>query len=107
MRNHVLVTILIVKSLVETSRSKCDIRYVTTNHVYICLAYVKCCGDNVPVMVMNYIWRSVWNNHRLHTPFNMNSLGLSLILKMGCICTRETIQINSRKYYVLEHLGEG
>ncbi|XP_069703988.1 serine/threonine-protein kinase 16 [Periplaneta americana] len=37
----------------------------------------------------------------------MNSLGLSIILKMGCICSRETIQINSRKYYVREHLGEG
>ncbi|PNF39061.1 Serine/threonine-protein kinase 16 [Cryptotermes secundus] len=37
----------------------------------------------------------------------MNSLGLSIILKMGCICSRETILINSRKYYVLEHLGEG
>lgn len=37
----------------------------------------------------------------------MNSLGLSIILKMGCICSRETVQINSRKYYVREHLGEG
>jgi len=37
----------------------------------------------------------------------MNSLGLSLILKMGCICSREAIQINSRKYYVRERLGEG
>jgi hypothetical protein len=52
--------ILNVKSLVETSRSTCDIRDVITNHLYICLAYVKCCGDNVPVIVMNYIWRSVY-----------------------------------------------
>lgn len=37
----------------------------------------------------------------------MNSLGLSLILKMGCICTKETITVNSRKYTVREHLGEG
>lgn len=55
-----LVTILIVKSLVETSRSTCDIRDFITNHVYICLAYMKCCGDNVPVIVMNCIWRSVY-----------------------------------------------
>ncbi|XP_012289091.1 serine/threonine-protein kinase 16 [Orussus abietinus] len=37
----------------------------------------------------------------------MNSLGLSLILKMGCICTKETIIVNNRKYTVREHLGEG
>lgn len=37
----------------------------------------------------------------------MNSLGLSLILKMGCICAKETITVNSRKYTVREHLGEG
>jgi hypothetical protein len=36
------------------------IRDVITNYVYICLTYVKCCGDNVPVIVMNYIWRSVY-----------------------------------------------
>lgn len=37
----------------------------------------------------------------------MNSIGLSLILKMGCICTRETIVINNKKYYVIENLGVG
>lgn len=37
----------------------------------------------------------------------MNSLGLSLILKMGCLCSKETITINARKYRVLEPLGEG
>lgn len=37
----------------------------------------------------------------------MNALGLSLILKMGCFCTKEVITINSQKYYVLEQLGEG
>lgn len=26
---------------------------------------------------------------------------------MGCICSRETLMINSRKYYIVEHLGEG
>ena len=37
----------------------------------------------------------------------MNSLGLSLIFKMGCLCSKETILINNKKYTVLEHLGEG
>lgn len=37
----------------------------------------------------------------------MNSLGLSLILKMGCFCTKETITINTKKYTVREHLGQG
>ncbi|XP_029670848.1 serine/threonine-protein kinase 16 isoform X1 [Formica exsecta] len=37
----------------------------------------------------------------------MNSLGLNLILRMGCICAKETITVNSRKYRVREHLGEG
>ncbi|XP_076242348.1 serine/threonine-protein kinase 16 [Calliopsis andreniformis] len=37
----------------------------------------------------------------------MNSLGLSLILKMGCICSKETVTVNSRNYIVREHLGEG
>lgn len=55
-----VVTILIVKLLVETSRRTCDIRDVIINHLYICLAYVKCCDDNVPVMVLNCIWRSVY-----------------------------------------------
>ncbi|XP_075216044.1 serine/threonine-protein kinase 16 isoform X2 [Lycorma delicatula] len=37
----------------------------------------------------------------------MNALGLSLILKMGCLCTKDVITVNSKKYYVLEQLGEG
>ncbi|EZA48611.1 Serine/threonine-protein kinase [Ooceraea biroi] len=37
----------------------------------------------------------------------MNSLGLSLILRMGCICAKETVTVNSRRYRVREHLGEG
>lgn len=37
----------------------------------------------------------------------MNSLGLNLILRLGCICAKETITVNSRKYRVREHLGEG
>ncbi|KAJ8983709.1 hypothetical protein NQ317_009144 [Molorchus minor] len=37
----------------------------------------------------------------------MNTLGLSMILKMGCLCTRESININGSKYIVKERLGEG
>lgn len=37
----------------------------------------------------------------------MNSLGLNIILRMGCLCAKETITVNSRKYRVREHLGEG
>lgn len=37
----------------------------------------------------------------------MNSLGLSLIMKMGCLCSKKIISINSSKYRVLEHLGDG
>ncbi|KAL7297877.1 hypothetical protein TKK_0008900 [Trichogramma kaykai] len=37
----------------------------------------------------------------------MNSLGLSLIFKMGCLCSKETITVNGKKYIILEHLGEG
>ncbi|XP_066593652.1 serine/threonine-protein kinase 16 [Prorops nasuta] len=37
----------------------------------------------------------------------MNSLGLSLIFKMGCICAKETITVNNKKYIIREHLGEG
>ncbi|XP_060533480.1 serine/threonine-protein kinase 16 [Cylas formicarius] len=37
----------------------------------------------------------------------MNTLGLSMLLKMGCICTRETVDINGVKYVIKERLGEG
>lgn len=37
----------------------------------------------------------------------MNALGLSLILKMGCFCTKQTVNINGTKYVVKERLGEG
>ncbi|RZB38951.1 serine/threonine-protein kinase 16 [Asbolus verrucosus] len=37
----------------------------------------------------------------------MNALGLSMIVKMGCICTRESLNINGVKYVVKERLGEG
>lgn len=37
----------------------------------------------------------------------MNSLGLTLLFRMGCICAKETIIINNRKYHVRNRLGEG
>lgn len=37
----------------------------------------------------------------------MNSIGLSMIVKMGCICSKETIIINHTKYTVLERIAEG
>ncbi|XP_008543942.1 serine/threonine-protein kinase 16 [Microplitis mediator] len=37
----------------------------------------------------------------------MNSLGLNLILKMGCLCSKETITVNDKKYNILEHLADG
>lgn len=37
----------------------------------------------------------------------MNSLGLNLILRMGCLCTREKVQINGKTYSVISRLGEG
>lgn len=37
----------------------------------------------------------------------MNTLGLSLILKMGCLCSKETVHVNGTKYVVKERLGEG
>uniref|UniRef100_A0A1B6CHR9 non-specific serine/threonine protein kinase n=1 Tax=Clastoptera arizonana TaxID=38151 RepID=A0A1B6CHR9_9HEMI len=37
----------------------------------------------------------------------MNALGLSIIMRMGCFCTKEVVTINNQKYYVCETLGEG
>lgn len=37
----------------------------------------------------------------------MNSLGLSMILKMGCLCSKETVTVNSKKYYLRDQIGEG
>lgn len=37
----------------------------------------------------------------------MNSLGLNIIFKMGCLCSREVVHINNCKYKVLDRLGEG
>uniref|UniRef100_A0A0V0G903 non-specific serine/threonine protein kinase n=1 Tax=Triatoma dimidiata TaxID=72491 RepID=A0A0V0G903_TRIDM len=37
----------------------------------------------------------------------MNTMGLSMIFKMGCLCARDDITINNCKYYILEELGQG
>ncbi|KAK7071980.1 Serine/threonine-protein kinase 16 [Halocaridina rubra] len=38
----------------------------------------------------------------------MNTAGLAILVRMGnCICARETVKINDRRYYVRESLGEG
>lgn len=37
----------------------------------------------------------------------MNALGLSLIMKMGCFCSREVLYINNVRYIIKEKLGEG
>ncbi|KAF6198491.1 hypothetical protein GE061_008239 [Apolygus lucorum] len=37
----------------------------------------------------------------------MNTLGLSMLFKMGCLCSKDDININNCKYYVLEELGQG
>ncbi|XP_048237232.1 serine/threonine-protein kinase 16-like isoform X39 [Haliotis rufescens] len=37
----------------------------------------------------------------------MNTLGLSLMLKMGCICGKESINIDNRNFYIRSRLGEG
>uniref|UniRef100_T1J907 non-specific serine/threonine protein kinase n=1 Tax=Strigamia maritima TaxID=126957 RepID=T1J907_STRMM len=37
----------------------------------------------------------------------MNSLGLSLLFRMGCVCARETVDINGRKYRIRSRIAEG
>lgn len=43
----------------------------------------------------------------------MNSLGLNLILRMGCLCSRESVIINGKwkvangKYKVIEQIAQG
>ncbi|XP_069111338.1 serine/threonine-protein kinase 16-like [Argopecten irradians] len=37
----------------------------------------------------------------------MNSIGLTYLLKMGCVCGRETLRINDRRFIVRSRLGEG
>lgn len=37
----------------------------------------------------------------------MNTLGLSMIFKMGCLCSKDDLFINNAKYYVLEELAQG
>lgn len=54
-------------------------------------------------MLHMLFWKDVTVN-KLPT---MNTLGLSLILKMGCFCTKQTVNINGIKFIVKERLGEG
>ncbi|XP_036355973.1 serine/threonine-protein kinase 16 [Octopus sinensis] len=37
----------------------------------------------------------------------LNSFGIDLLLKMGCVCGKEMIFINNRRFYVRSSLGEG
>ncbi|KAF7283636.1 serine/threonine-protein kinase 16 [Rhynchophorus ferrugineus] len=37
----------------------------------------------------------------------MNTLGLSTLFRMGCLCVRESVDINGVKYTVKDRLGEG
>lgn len=37
----------------------------------------------------------------------MNSLGLQYLLRMGCICGKETLTINNKRFYIRSRLGEG
>ncbi|XP_034238681.1 serine/threonine-protein kinase 16 [Thrips palmi] len=37
----------------------------------------------------------------------MNSLGLNIIFKMGCLCSKDSVTVNSKKYFLREQLGEG
>jgi hypothetical protein len=37
----------------------------------------------------------------------MNSLGLNIIMRMGCLCSKESVRLNGKLYYVRERLGEG
>lgn len=37
----------------------------------------------------------------------MNSMGLNLIMRLGCLCSKERLQINGKSYFVRERLGEG
>lgn len=37
----------------------------------------------------------------------MNSLGLAIIMKYGCWCSKETIVIGGSKYVVKERIAQG
>ncbi|XP_041367214.1 serine/threonine-protein kinase 16-like [Gigantopelta aegis] len=37
----------------------------------------------------------------------MNSLDLSFVFRMGCMCGKESLDINGRRFYVRSRLGEG
>ena len=37
----------------------------------------------------------------------MNSVGIQYLLRMGCICGKESLTINNRRFYIRSRLGEG
>lgn len=37
----------------------------------------------------------------------MNSFGLSILFRMGCLCTKESFTINGTKYTVVDHIAQG
>ncbi|XP_045169585.2 serine/threonine-protein kinase 16-like isoform X1 [Mercenaria mercenaria] len=37
----------------------------------------------------------------------MNTVGLATLLRMGCICGKESLTINNRRFYIRSRLGEG
>ncbi|KAL1448496.1 hypothetical protein WDU94_012411 [Cyamophila willieti] len=37
----------------------------------------------------------------------MNTMGLSMIFQMGCLCAKEAVYVRSDKYYIVEKIGEG
>lgn len=37
----------------------------------------------------------------------MNTVGLATLFRMGCICGKESITINNRRFYIRSRLGEG
>lgn len=37
----------------------------------------------------------------------MNSVGIAYLLKMGCVCGKESVRINDRRFIVRSRLGEG
>lgn len=37
----------------------------------------------------------------------MNSFGWAILFKMGCLCSRETVEIRGSKYTVRERIAQG
>lgn len=37
----------------------------------------------------------------------MNSMGLAMLFRMGCVCSKENLTIKGVKYQVLENIAQG